>query len=227
MKRFCKNEEGLTIVEATIVVPIVLMVIFLLLYLGFIMYQKTIITVFANDTAASIAQVYATPAKDPFVGYAKSANLMSEQSLYRSLTNAINPGNKSGLSEENKKKATWYFEYRLLTKQLYKPSANVDVVAEYENVPGTLLQNVICVKVTANYDVPFVRFFGVNNSKLKISAEGRAQCMDMLDYASILSLFNSVANDVGDSAAQVVVEGSGFINDFVDFVKKFLTNSSL
>lgn len=215
MRKKLKNEDGMTAVEASFIVPVVLIIIFLLMFLGFIMYQKTALYVIANDTAASIAQVYATPSKDPFVGYTDTKNL-SQTDLYRNLTNAIN----KSVNEKNVTKANWFAQYRLASNRIYREKGDFKVYTTYETMPGTILQKIIVVRIEATYDLPFIRFFGAKNSEMNIVAEGRAQCMDMLDYSSTLSLFNTVANDLLDEAGEAVVK----VGEIVDKIKDFSKN---
>ena len=214
-RKLFKKENGETVVEATMVVPIVIIVIFLLIYLGFVLYQQTILTVVANDTAASIGQVYATPSKDPFVGYTNTEKL-SETKLYRNLYNAV--GNAMGKTDtvdgNNELKAQWFAKYRLASTQLYKEKGSITYDIGFERQPGTVLQKIVVVKIKATYDLPFLKFFGISNSEKLFEAEARAQCFDLLDYSSTLSLVNTVLTDSVGSTAEKINKVFDAIKDF-------------
>ena len=213
MLKRIKDEDGQTVVEATIVVPIVIMVIFVLMYLGFILYQHTIITVVANDTAASIGQVYATPSKDPFVGYAEP-NMLNKTKLYRNLRNAVAGamGAADTVDGSNQRKGTWFAKYRLMSSRLYKESGDLVIDVAFKRRDGAILQKDVIVTITATYELPFLRFFGVQDVQKEFRGQGRAQCLDLLDYSSFLSLVNTVANDVLEPSADKVVSA---INEFM------------
>lgn len=206
MLKWIKDEDGQTVVEATIVVPIVIMVIFVLMYLGFILYQYTVITVVANDTAASIGQIYATPSKDPFVGYTETTTL-TKTKLYRNLHNAVAGalGAADTVDGSNQVKGTWFAKYRLMSTRLYKESGDLAVNVDFERRDGAILQRDVVVTVKATYELPFLKFFGIQDTQKEFSGQGRAQCLDLLDYSSFLSLVNTVANDVLEPSADKVV----------------------
>lgn len=216
MLRKVKSENGETVVEATFIVPIVIMIIFIMMYLGFILYQQTIMTVVANEVSASIGQVYATPSKDPFTGFTETETL-SKTKLYRNLHNAI--GNALGAADtvdgSNQTKGQWFGKYRMASHCLYEQTGSMEVDVAFERRSGTLLQKEVVVKIEAVYDLPFLRFFGIQNSQKRFTATGRAQCQDLLDYASTLSLVNTVADDTLKPLAEDVMEA---IEKFKNFL---------
>jgi len=220
IKEFIKSKSGSAAVEASIVVPIVIMIIFVMMYLGFIMYQQTALTVIANETASSIGQVYSTNSKDPFIGFATPTEL-GDTYYYRALQNVVNDFVQvhGALNSEAGKKSNWYSQYRITSSQLYKPKGDIDVNTEFENTPGMIFQKTVVVTINANYDLPFIRFFGITDSTIKVTAVGKAQCYDILDYGSSMSLASKMAKDIVDPFAAKVQETFDAIGQIVEMVK--------
>lgn len=77
------NEEGNTVIEATFVVTICIIVVFVLLVIGFIFYQENLLQSVANQTANGIARTYPYSKKDPVTGYIGENNL-ADQGLFES-----------------------------------------------------------------------------------------------------------------------------------------------
>lgn len=219
IKEFSKEESGSTVVEASMVVPIVLMIIFVMMYLGFIMYQETALTVVANEAAASIGQVYSTNSKDPFIGFTTPTEL-SDTYYYRSLRNALNSLTQihGALDSEAAKKADWYSQYRIVSNRLYKENGDIKVSTSFESTPGMMFQKTAVVTIEATYDLPFIRFFGIADSTVAVKAVGRAQCFDILDYASMMSLASNVISDTLDVVAEGIQEVFNAIETFAGFI---------
>lgn len=219
IKEISKNESGSTAVEASIVVPIVIMIIFVMMYMGFIMYQQTALTVIANETASSIGQIYSTNSKDTFIGFASPQDL-SDTDYYRSLKNALNNfvTVHGSLESEAEKKSNWYAQYRITSSRLYKEAGDMDINTTFEKTPGMTLQKTAVVTVKATYDLPFIRFFGIVDSTVEVSAVGRAQCFDILDYASTMSLASTMARDIIDPFSSKVNEVFDAIKTMVSMI---------
>lgn len=219
IKELSKEESGSTVVEASIVVPIVLMIIFVMMYLGFIMYQETALTVVANEAAASIGQIYSINSKDPFIGFTTPTEL-SDTYYYRSLRNALNSLTQvhGALDSEAAKKADWYSKYRIVSSRLYKQTGALKVSTSFESTPGLMFQKTAVVTIEAVYDLPFIKFFGITDSTVAVKAVGKAQCFDILDYASEMSLTSSILSDTLDEIAGGVKEVFNAIETFAGYI---------
>lgn len=168
-----KNEKGEVVVEASIIVTLVVTFITLMLYVGMILYQKTLITVMANQTASNIAQVYSNNLKDPFTGY------VDPDRVYQSITYS-NLKTDAYMDVVNQK-ANVMGQYRLKSSRILATGAttvDVDIVKK----PNELLKSQIVVTIHDKYDIPLVDLFGVNSGIVEFSAKGRADCVDVLEY---------------------------------------------
>lgn len=167
-----KSENGEVVVEASIVVTIVVIFISVMLYIGMILYQQSLVSMMANQTASNIAQVYSNSLRDPFTGY------VDVDKVYQSVT-------YSNLKDDAymdviKQKADVFSKYRLKSsRMLANESLSVDV--QIVKKPNELLKNQIVVTIRDKYDIPFVGFFGTDGL-VEFGASGRADCVDILEY---------------------------------------------
>lgn len=167
-----KRENGEVVVEASIVVTIVVIFISVMLYIGMILYQQSLVSMMANQTASNIAQVYSNSLRDPFTGY------VDVDKVYQSVT-------YSNLKDDAymdviKQKADVFSKYRLKSsRMLANESSSVDV--QIVKKPNELLKNQIVVTIRDKYDIPLVGFFGTDGI-VEFSASGRADCVDILEY---------------------------------------------
>lgn len=173
MKR--KNESGVVMVEALIVVTIVTMFITVMLYLGMILYQQSVVNIMANQTASNIAQIYGNTLRDPFTGYV-DADGVHETVTY---ANIRNQAYYDVLSQKTDALAM----YRLKSSRILN-TGTTEVDVEIVPKKNELLKEQIVVTVKEDYALSLISFFGVNDSKVTFVGTGRADCVDLLDYFS-------------------------------------------
>ena len=171
MKR--KNEDGVVVVEALIVVTIVMMFITVMLYLGMFLYQQSVVNIMANQTASSIAQIYGNTLRDPFTGYV-NADGTDESVTYTNLRN-------QAYYDVIKQKADAFALYRLRASRILN-TGTTDVDVQIVPKTNELLKEQIVVTVRQSYPVSLVSFFGIRDNKLTFEGTGRADCVDLLDY---------------------------------------------
>lgn len=167
-----KKNRGELVVEASIVVTLVGIFITLLLYAGMMLYQKTLVSTLANQTAANIAQVYSNSIKDPFTGY------VDPDKVYQSIT--YSNMKDDAYLEVLENKANAFAKYRLKSSRILatgNPTVEVDIVKK----PNELLKSQIVVTIHDRYDMPLVALFGAD-TVVNFSASGRADCVDILEY---------------------------------------------
>ncbi len=167
-----KSDCGEVVVEASIVVTLVMMIITIMLYVGMILYQQTLVSVVANQTASNIAQAYSNNMKDPFTGYVEPEKVYQSVSYDNMKTDAY--------IEVIEQKASVFAQYRLKSSRILN-NGNTSVEVEIVKKPNELLKSQIVVTVHDTYDVPLVGIFGTK-SLVEFSASGRADCVDILEY---------------------------------------------
>ena len=205
LKALIDDEGGNSIIEATFIVTLTVIFIFIVMLLGFVYYQNILLQSVANQTAVSIARTYTYKNKDPVTGYIHSANLHdlgfieSSYLLFGSDKNAAEAAEMKRLAkklEEN--------------NRLISYSGNAFIVDDKTKVQSSgavLLQNEVVVVLEAKYSVPLVGFFGVNDGgKTVIRASGRAICADMLGMHNIDRALDAVAKTLGSAAPLQIVQ---------------------
>ncbi len=188
MKRFFKKEKGEVMIESTIVVTFVLLFLTVLIFLGLIVYQQTLISVMANQTASNVAQLYSNELKDPFTGYIDASSLSTQKVTQKMKDEAY--------KNVIKQKAEWFAKYRL-KKYQFLDNEGIKVETDLIAKPNELMKSQIVVKVTADYSVPFVQLFN-SDGKFSYSATGRADCFDLLDFATAATAITDKEIDVQD-----------------------------
>ncbi len=171
MKR--KTESGEMVVEASIVVTIVVVFVAVFVYLGMILYQRTMLSVVANQTAENIAEVYSNNIKDPFTGF------LGEDELYQTVT--YNSMKNDAYIEVIEKKATTLAKYRLESYRILDNDAEPEVEVQLIRKPNEILKSQIEVSIKDAYELPFVGFFNAIGL-FDMSVTGRADCFDVLEY---------------------------------------------
>ncbi len=171
MKR--RTESGEMVVEASIVVTIVVVFVAVFVYLGMILYQRTMLSVVANQTAENIAEVYSNNIKDPFTGF------LDEDELYQSVT--YNNIKNDAYVEVIEQKATTLARYRLESYRILGNDEDPEVEVQLVRKPNEILKSQIVVSIKDAYELPFVGFFNAIGL-FDMSVTGRADCVDILEY---------------------------------------------
>lgn len=170
-----KDENGNVVIEASIVMTIAVVMIAVLINLGIMLYNRNLMETVATDTAVNVANVYSSTYRDPMYGYMDDSEFYKTE-LYRYVANIVT----SSHDETAERKATWYALYSLKKHEISEiedPKVQVQVVRK----PGTLIQYQVVVTIEAKYDAPLAAIWGGNNSAT-YTVEGRADCIDLLDY---------------------------------------------
>lgn len=167
-----KRESGEVVVEASIVVTLVVIVVTAMLYIGMVLYQQTLVSVMANQTAANIAQVYSNNLKDPFSGY------VDPERVYQSITYS-NMKTDAYMSVVEQK-ANIFAQYRLKSSRILA-KGNTSVEVDIVKKPNELLKSQVVITIKDRYDVPLVGMFGTTGL-VEFASSGRADCVDILEY---------------------------------------------
>ena len=167
-----KRENGEVVVEESLVVTLVVVFVTSMLYIGMILYQKTLVSIMANQTAANIAQVYANNLKDPFTGY------IDADKVYQSIT--YSNMKDDAYIDVLEQKATVFAKYRLKSGRILAIGIT-DVDVQIVKKPHEILKSQIVVTIHDQYDMPLVGMFGTNGL-VDFTASGRADCVDILEY---------------------------------------------
>ena len=187
MKKKKDNNRGELMLEALIVYPITLCLLFFVLSIFSILFQRWNIQTIANDSAARMAQTYRLSAADESTGYVSAKNL-TNVATYRYVFN------KKQLKESVENRVSAYAGWRL-TNTTYTKNV-VDPVCDVEVVHDTLGRRHIEVKITGEYAVPFgeiMTIFGFpGTTTYEVAAY--AECVDLLDYIHTIDFVKNKVN---------------------------------
>lgn len=173
-----ENEKGEVMLEGMIVITITIFVLVWILAIGFVYYQKYLVTAITNDVTVKIAATYNNPDSDLMMGYITSEQL-TERDLYRGFNN-------NSLANVNKSKAEAYVNY-CLNRTNFSGVVN-DVKVDMKLVYDSAVRKHVEITTTCEFNTPFgsaLKYFGMND-KTKYKVTGRADCTDVIDYISTI-----------------------------------------
>lgn len=170
-----KDQDGNVIIEASFVMTFAVVLIAVLINIGLILYEQTLLEATANDTAAKVANVYASLCREPEFGYVSDSNFY-KMNLYRYLKNFFN----SSLDSVSENRGVWYSLYRVKKYKLMKDS-QPNFVVDVKGRKGSILLNQVEVSVESRFQIPLTAIWGGDNETV-FRAVARANCIDLLDY---------------------------------------------
>ncbi len=169
-----RNENGEIMLEGTIVMVLTMIIIIWILGVGFIYYQRFLVTAITNDAAAKVAATYNNPSSDLVMGYIKAENL-SQRDLYRGI-------HGDSLQAANETKASNYVNYMLQRTNFVGTVESVNVKLKLVN--DSALRKHVEVNTEVSFNTPFgfaLDWFGMNGVA-RYSNAARADCTDIIDY---------------------------------------------
>ena len=216
IKKKLSDESGNTVIEASFIVTITLFVIFFLLLLGFVYYQKTLFQTVANQTSTSIARTYTYRYKDPAVGYIDIKQLHDlglKDSAY--WLGGSNSG-KNTIEKEEAKKLLKHLESQGRLLKCQKNSMKTDV--KIRKSDALFFQNEITVSIEAKYYIPFIRLLGVETDGLVLAkASSRAICADILGLHTYYRTIEVLLSNLTElNFTKIVQSGVRFITNVLD-----------
>lgn len=176
-KKGLRTENGEIMLESLIVYSVTIFLLFFILAIFSVLFQRWNIQTIANESATRIAQTYKLMAADESTGYV-SKSQTTEVREYRYIWN------NSELQDAAKNKIVDYASWRLakttFTKNIVEPQFDIQVVND------ALARRHIEVAITGEYAVPFgqaLSYFGFD-STTKYEVCAYADCVDLIDYVN-------------------------------------------
>lgn len=207
-------EEGMIMVEAIYVVVITIVVIFFAINVGVVFHNRMVVTASANETAASVAEVYKALDKEPFYAY-MDAEDFKHIDPYRYL--------KYGNTyiTETEGKAKWYASYLIYNSEFAaQRSMNFDdIVTKCEK--NKIGQQVLYVTIKRKYpvfDMNPVAFFGLD-PEYEVEATGTAVCYDVIHQMNKTAFIDELQDKIADNVIGKTIDN---ILDTVELVRKAL-----
>lgn len=210
MCRILKNnhESGEVMLEGMIIMCLTMFLLVWILGVGFIYYQRNVITTISNDAAVKIADTYCYPSSDLIIGYVEPENF-TNRDLYRGIMG-------DSLLEKNTEKAKKYIQYRLQKTNFSNVVDSVEV--ELEMINDSALRKHIEVTAKCTFNTPFgvaLKFFGMSD-KFTYQAVGRADCTDVIDYISTVDYRDNFDKNLNSNFVKAIDSCTKLIYKLID-----------
>lgn len=184
MKKFLRNEQGAIVLEATYTIFFAIVILVFFLSYGFILYQRTMVAVSANQIAEEVAQSYKF--RDAANGEVVTQDMIESMGRFRYMLNFWEYESK------NEAKAKNLIEPRVSATSLAKDAGGltVDITTDL----GDIGRRHYVVKVTKKYNFMFDQFMnsifskGGDNNYNQIEATAVVESMDASHYINNVKL---------------------------------------
>lgn len=212
-----QQDNGEIMLESVIIITITIMLLIAMIAVGFVFYQKSMITAIATELASDIANNYKYCEQD-LTDRTITENKMKKLKKYRTSFSF----NK--IKKNSKKKAEDYLPERVKLGNLGMGSSEAKIDSYNVKVDNIGRMHVE-VTVSLESDVIFggvLRYFHIIDDTPVFTATGRAECIDVTAYASHVRFVEYVEGKLNDGAAGNIMDGIvKTINSIKNIASKF------
>lgn len=234
IKQHWKNQRGAIMVESLIVYMVTICLLFFILAVFSVLFQRWNLQTIANDTASRVAQMYRYMSYDEDrldlfsghtdVAYTAAQNRELKDQNQKSQCFDLDVFqymlNKDGLSDDAEEKAEEYARVRLanstFTKEVREPEFTLKTVED------TLGRRHVEVQISGEYAVPFGKMLSYVgfNSTTTYTVTAYADCLDLADYINSVDYVNSVSG-LGFLKSDTIKA----VDSLLKFIQGFLPSS--
>ena len=186
-----KNEDGEIMLEALIVYSVTIMLLFLILAIFSLFYQRWNIQVIANEAATKVGQNYryllATGGVDEYSGAVADKSAVTAISEYRYLFSDKVEATAVTVATDHAKNRLAHTSY---VKNVDGPNVSVEVVND------SLARKHVEVTLSGSYKVPLgeiFSFFGMKDV-IEYKTVGYADCVDIINYMNTVDFTDNLLN---------------------------------
>lgn len=173
-----KRDSGEVMIEGLIIVILTVFLLLWILAVGFLHYQRYIVTAVVNDAAKKVAATYNNPTSDMVMGFIQVEDL-SARDLYRGVES-------QSLQIANYGRTKSYIEYMLKKLGTSDMIDNINIELNFISDNISSSRGHVVLKATCRFNTPIgeaLDFFGM--SKLVgYECEAYAECQDLANYIS-------------------------------------------
>ncbi len=208
MKKILKNQSGYIMLESLIVYLITLVLLFFILAVFCVMFQRWNIQIIANNTATSIAQSYRFKNADTMSGYTDKDEI-NNVDIWRYVW-----GHDAEMDEAAEENSQHYIIERLarttFTHEVSDPVITVDVEKD------CLRRRHVNVTISGEYAVPLRAIMEPLGfaSTTKYTVTGSAECLDLMEYLIMSDYENRMLKPGGLIKSETV----SFVDSFLKLV---------
>ena len=202
-----QSESGEVMLEGMIVVIVTLFVLLWILGLGFLFYQRYVVSVVTNDAAVKIAATYNNPTADIVMGFVTTEDMRS-RSLYRNTKS-----NQGNLKDTNRLRAENYIRTALKKVNFTGTIQNVSV--KLTLVQDSYMRKHVQLDTECTFKTPFgigLDAAGMQSTRT-YATSASAACTDYYDYIALVDF--QKAMEEGS-----FTKGAGFIDSIVKLLNK-------
>lgn len=192
-----ESERGEVMLEGMIVVIMTTFMLLWILAIGFVYYQKYLVTIITNDTAEKIAAYYNNSEEsDIVIGYI-SVDMLLDRKLYRA-------GQNDTQKEINQRKVENYVKYMLSKYNFANVIENYDedIIVTLNYYKDSFFRSHVEVVVECRLNTPFgfaLEYEGMNG-KITYRTSARADCTDIIDYYSLSQTVANTGSNITDKS---------------------------
>lgn len=208
MKKNSK-ECGEIMLEGMIIMVMTMFILIWVLGLGFLYYQRYLVTTITNDIAVKIASTYNNPDSDLIIGYIEAEEL-SERDLYRGYQ-------KGELHDINESKANAYVTYMLEQTNFTGTVKNVKV--KLNLIADSPVRKHVEIETECTFNTPFNAVFGMfgMDELVTYGATARADSTDLMEYYSTVEFASFLTSD-----EFIKTKGGETINEIIDMINSLV-----
>lgn len=184
MERSKKAENGTrgaVMLESLIVYPVTIFLLFFILAIFCVLFQRWNIQTIANEAVARMAQTYRLDEGNESTGYVTEDQL-NDVAIYRYVSNKRSATMKLDVTEKIADYAGWRLTATTFAKSIEEPNASVEVRED------SLGRRHLELTLKGEYAIPFgeaLAFFGYD-STIKYETKAYAECVDIIDYINFV-----------------------------------------
>lgn len=215
MKRrdFSKNTRGAIMLEALIVYPITIFLLFFILATFSVLFQRWNIQTIANEAVGRMAQTYRLPQADESSGFVTEEQIV-DVGAYRYAGNLFTKNMEKSIKDRIANYASWRLAQTTYTKSVTAPECEVEVHSD------ALGRRHLKLTITGEYSVPFgeiLTFFGFGGT-ITYSTTAYADCVDIIDYINLVDYvdYQTKLNQFGSKTIGLVDAFLGMIDNILD-----------
>ena len=186
LKRSVKDDRGAIMLEALIVYGVTLMLLFMILAIFSVLYQRWNLQTIANETAARVAQTYRYDTVDESSGYVKKETY-EKIGPYRYFGNVFTKNMEKNADKRAQKYSLDRLSRTTFTNDVTDPKCKLDVKSD------AMGRRHAEVTLTGEYAVPFgdvLDYFGLGGT-ITYEVTAYADCVDIIDYVGFVDFMDA------------------------------------
>ncbi|TYQ16129.1 UNVERIFIED_CONTAM: TadE-like protein [Acetivibrio alkalicellulosi] len=204
-----KSKRGTTTIEASIIVPVVLLTVIALIYMCMLLYQKSHMQSVANYIAANGAAMWENGDKDLVMQLATIEQKNTTKPYWRIFD-----------IEKRKKenKVNYYGNYYLKNNRLLAPTKEPEIKAELHN---QIIYKKLIITINCSYNIPmsgFLKVLGLK-SEYVVEVKGESVINEPAEFIRNIDYLAEIGENV---AGSIDSKTGGKINSIKDEVESTL-----